>query len=75
MDKDLIIAARPAGGFRRCGIHHPPEQVRHPAGTLDKAQVAALKAEPNLIVIEVEPETPAEDGKKAGASKTGAKQS
>jgi len=51
----LLIAARTAQGFRRCGIHHPPEQVRHPPGTFDAAQVEALKAEPNLIVVEAEP--------------------
>lgn len=55
MDKDLLIAARPAAGFRRCGIHHPPSEVRHPAGTFTTAQVEALKREPNLMVIETEP--------------------
>lgn len=55
MDKDLIIAARPKDGFRRAGIHHPPSPVRHPAGTFTRDQVEALKAEPNLLVIEQDP--------------------
>lgn len=55
MDKDLIIVARPANGFRRGGIHHPAQQVRHPAGTFSPEEIAALKDEPQLVVIEVDP--------------------
>jgi hypothetical protein len=54
--KDLLIAARPAAGFRRCGLHHPPVEVRHRAGTFTEKEVEALKAERNLIVIEAEPQ-------------------
>lgn len=64
MDKDLIIVARPANGFRRGGIHHPAQQVRHPAGTFSPEEIAALKDEPQLVVIEVDPPPaiPAEGG-------------
>ena len=47
------IAARPKDGFRRLGVHHPAEPVQHPAGTFTVAQIAVLKAEPNLSVVEV----------------------
>ncbi|MBP2301304.1 HI1506-related protein [Azospirillum picis] len=60
--KDLLIAARPTNGFRRCGVHHPPAEVRHRAGAFTKEEVLALKAEPNLIVIEADPETSDEAG-------------
>ncbi|AWB06809.1 hypothetical protein A6A40_17305 (plasmid) [Azospirillum humicireducens] len=62
--KDLLIAARPAAGFRRCGLHHPPAEVRHPAGAFTEAEVRALKAEPNLIVIEAEPDGGADAAEK-----------
>lgn len=72
MDKDLLIAARPAAGFRRCGIHHPPSEVRHPAGTFTTAQVEALKREPNLMVIEAEPPfAPTGDDGATGGAKGG----
>ncbi|SMH62536.1 HI1506-related protein [Azospirillum agricola] len=53
--QDLIIVARPAEGFRRCGIHHPAQQVRHPAGTFGMEDYWTLKREPQLVVIEVDP--------------------
>lgn len=65
--KDLIIAARPAKGFRRCGVHHPPAEVRHKAGDFTPAQVEALKREPNLMVIEVEPASAGRPADAAGA--------
>lgn len=71
--KDLIIAARPKDGFRRCGVHHPPGEVRHPARTFTEDQVAALKDEPNLLVVEVEPAASADgeaDPKKTRGGKT-----
>ena len=64
--KDLIIAARPAEGFRRCGVFHPPTEVHHRAGSFTEEQVAALKKEPNLIVVEVEPVIEPEDDQKEG---------
>jgi len=48
----LTITARPAKGFRRAGLHHPPTAVTHPAGTFTPDQVAALKAEQQLVVVE-----------------------
>ncbi|MCL6612624.1 MAG: hypothetical protein K6T66_13905 [Peptococcaceae bacterium] len=41
-------------GFRRCGIEHPAKPVIYPEGTFTKEQVKKLKAEPMLIVEEVE---------------------
>ncbi|WP_334128275.1 HI1506-related protein [Sneathiella sp.] len=45
----LIIRAV-KDGFRRCGMAHPNEDVEHPAGTFTEAQLAALMAEPGLMV-------------------------
>lgn len=49
----LRITARHAG-FRRAGMEHPDKPVDHPLDSLTKAQIAALKAEPGLVVQEVE---------------------
>ncbi|HYH17577.1 MAG TPA: HI1506-related protein [Azospirillum sp.] len=65
---DLVIAARPAGGFRRCGVHHTPEQKRHPAGTFTPEQIEQLMAEPNLLVVAVDPQ-PAEGGEEKPGGK------
>jgi hypothetical protein len=46
----LRITAR-KDGWRRAGMAHSGSVV-HPAGTFDADQVAALKADPNLIVEE-----------------------
>lgn len=62
MAKALQITARPATGFRRCGIHHPPTPVVHPPGKFKPEQIEALKAEPNLVVAEID-EPRAEAGK------------
>lgn len=37
-------------GFRRAGMAHSVEPVVHPPGVFDEGQIAALLAEPNLIV-------------------------
>lgn len=59
MAKALQITARPEKGFRRAGIHHPASPVIHPLATLKKEQIDALKAEPNLVVVEVDlPDAP-----------------
>lgn len=47
------IAARPKNGFRRAGVHHPPEPVDHPAGRFTIAQVDAMRADPNLSVMDI----------------------
>ena len=39
-------------GFRRAGVAHPAEKV-WPAGSFNEAQIAQLKAEPLLTVIEL----------------------
>ncbi|GGB55087.1 hypothetical protein GCM10011316_28970 [Roseibium aquae] len=46
----LRITAKPRDGFRRCGVHHPAEPVEHGAGRFSDAEIAVLKAEPNLVV-------------------------
>lgn len=48
----ITITAKPKGGFRRAGRHHPAEAVTWPAGTFDDEQIEVLKGEPNLIVVE-----------------------
>lgn len=47
------VAARPAGGFRRGGIHHSSEPVDYPAGHFTEDQIKAMKAESNLSVIDI----------------------
>ncbi|WP_106753344.1 HI1506-related protein [Pannonibacter carbonis] len=49
----LRITAKPRHGFRRCGQHHPAGPVEFPAGRFSAAEIAALKAEPNLVVEEL----------------------
>lgn len=41
-------------GFRRCGVAHPSGPTEYPAGTFTQAQLAALQAEPMLVVEIVE---------------------
>ena len=52
--KVLRITAKPATGFRRCGLHHPAQPVEHPIDAFTAEQIEALKGEPNLVVEEVE---------------------
>lgn len=53
MSNAIIVSARPAEGRRRCGRLHPPEPITHPAGTFTAAQIADLKADKQLVVIDV----------------------
>ncbi|MBM4394366.1 MAG: hypothetical protein FJ087_01595 [Deltaproteobacteria bacterium] len=46
-------------GFRRCGMEHPAEAT-YPGGKFTPAQLRELKAEPMLVVVEVEGDVPAE---------------
>jgi hypothetical protein len=46
----LRITAKPKDGFRRCGVHHPAEPVEYVEGRFSDAEIAVLKAEPNLVV-------------------------
>ncbi|UJX43040.1 hypothetical protein K9F62_10325 [Desulfovibrio sp. JY] len=41
-------------GFRRAGMSHPDVPTDHPADTFTAEQLAALKAERNLVVQELE---------------------
>lgn len=72
----LRITAR-RDGFRRAGIDHPATPVDHPLASLSKAQIAQLKSEPALVVMEVEIDTPdasdAPQTPKPAASRGGAK--
>lgn len=54
MAQHLRIVSKRAG-FRRAGISHPDRPVFHRLSDLTEAQVAALKAEPMLIVDEMDP--------------------
>jgi hypothetical protein len=47
-----ITCAR-AAGFRRAGVFHPAGPAEYPAGTFSAAQLAALRAEPALVVEEL----------------------
>lgn len=40
-------------GFRRCGIAHPKDSVMYPDGRFTAAELAILKAEPMLVVVEI----------------------
>lgn len=53
MAQILRITARRAG-FRRAGIAHPATAIDHPADRFDADEIAALLAEPNLIVEPLE---------------------
>lgn len=64
----LRITAR-RDGFRRAGIAHPASAVEHPLDTLTTAQIAALRAEPMLIVEDIAAEDEAGTrAKKGGAA-------
>lgn len=68
MAKVLRIRAK-RDGFRRAGMAHPAAPTEHALDTLTADQVSALKAEPMLVVEEVEDKPAA----KAGASKSATK--
>lgn len=57
-------------GFRRAGLVHPDSPVFHKKADLTEAQIAALQAEPMLIVDEMDPPgfkaAPAPKGGKEG---------
>jgi len=57
----LKIRAVPTKGFYRAGRHWVPEPQVVPLSDFDKKQIAALRAEPNLVVEDAEiPPKPAE---------------
>ena len=49
----LLITAKPKGGFRRAGVHHPSGPVNHEPGTFDDKQIAQLRDDPNLVVVDI----------------------
>jgi hypothetical protein len=49
----LRITAKPAEGFRRCGVHHPANAIDYPEGRFSAAEIRALKSEANLVVHEL----------------------
>lgn len=49
----LRITAKPAEGFRRCGVHHPANAVDYPEGRFSAAEIRVLKNEANLVVHEL----------------------
>lgn len=48
----VIITAK-KDGFRRCGMAHSSDAVKHKDGTFTEEQLAILKAEPMLVVQEL----------------------
>jgi hypothetical protein len=58
--KAVIRIRAETEGFRRAGIKHSKTPVDHPADSITKAQLAALKAEPKLFVQELD--VPVEKG-------------
>lgn len=58
MTKVLRITAK-VDGHRRAGIAHPDTAVDHPAGAFDEQQIAALNADPMLVVHEIDVADPA----------------
>jgi hypothetical protein len=67
--KQVRIISRTHEGFRRAGIAHSTKPTHYPIDSFTPEQLAALKAEPQLVVDEVEvpdPEpadAPADDDK------------
>lgn len=53
MAKFLRIVAR-REGFRRAGIAHPGHPVDHPIDRFTPEQIEQLRAEPMLVVVEVD---------------------
>ena len=53
-DKGLRIVARPQGGFRRAGRHYSAEGITVPFSELTDDEVATLRTEPQLVVVDVD---------------------
>lgn len=51
--KALRITAK-VGGFRRAGIAHAATPTDYPEGTLTADQIELIKAEPMLVVEEID---------------------
>lgn len=63
----VIITAK-KDGFRRAGLAHPAKATEHPDGRFTPTQLAALQAEPMLVVqvVAPEPEKPKNADEPAG---------
>ena len=57
MSKILKIKANDKKGFRRAGIRFTTEWVEYPSDKFTPEQVAALKAEEHLSVVEIDKPT------------------
>lgn len=57
--KALRVCAKTEKKFRRAGFEFGRDPVDLPLDKLDKKQIAAIQAEPLLVVVEVEIEAPA----------------
>lgn len=53
MAKALRITSKQEG-FRRAGVAHSAQATVHPIDKFSKDQIAALKADPMLVVEEIE---------------------
>lgn len=53
-DKGLRIVARPQAGFRRIGRHFGPDGETIPLSELTAEEVETVKAEAQLVVVEVD---------------------
>jgi len=53
-DKGLKIVSRSLQGFRRCGREWTAEGTTVPLSELSEDEVAQLRAEPQLVVVDVE---------------------
>lgn len=61
----MIRITSKQAGFRRCGVAHPAEPTDHPDDRFTAKELAALKAEPMLVVEEIaEEKEPGQKGKK-----------
>ena len=46
----IVITARPAKGFYRAGVYHPPTRTEYPDDAFTPEQMKAIEAEPLLVV-------------------------
>lgn len=65
MSEVLRITAK-RDGFRRSGIAHPATPTDHPIGRFTEAQIAALEAEPQLVVQRIVLDAPPGSGREPG---------
>lgn len=66
----MIIIESKKDGFRRCGVAHPAVPVSHPDDRFTAEELAALQAEPMLIVIVAEAAEEKDESAAKGKRKT-----